>query len=51
MIRHSVSFTFKNPLIIGEKSVVYLTADTDTNNTAVSARYSLNEFRDADATS
>ena len=50
-VENTFSFTFKNPFVVGEKSVVYLTAETDTNNTAVSARYSLNEFRDADATS
>jgi hypothetical protein len=50
-IENTYNMDFQHPLIVGEKSVVYATADTDTNNTVVSLRFSLNEYRDADATS
>lgn len=33
------------PFVVGEKSVIYLEATTDTNNTGVSARFSLIEFK------
>lgn len=37
------------PFIIGEKSVFWLEATTDTNNTVVNARFSLIEIKDKDA--
>lgn len=37
------------PLIIGEKSVIWVEATTDVNNTVVSGRFSGIEFRDVDA--
>lgn len=37
------------PFVIGEKSILWFTADTDTNNTAVRGRFSGELIRDADA--
>jgi hypothetical protein len=37
------------PFIIGESSILYFTADTDTNNTAVRCRFSGKLIRDASA--
>lgn len=37
------------PLVVGEKSLVYFTATTDQNNTQISCRFSLIEVRDVDA--
>ncbi len=42
-------FTPSQPFIIGEKSVFWIEAKTDTNNTVVSGRFSGIEFRDIDA--
>ena len=39
----------KNPLPVGEKSIIYLETDTDTNDTEVSASFSLFEVRNVDA--
>lgn len=37
------------PFVVGEKSVFWLEAETDTNNTEVSGRFSLIEIKDKDA--
>lgn len=50
-VENSFSFEYGQPLVVGENSVIYLTAESDINNTEVSARFTLHEFRDADATS
>lgn len=37
------------PFVIGEKSILWFTAETDQNNTTVSGRFSGELFRDVDA--
>ena len=44
-VDNTVQLTPSQPFVVGEKSVVYLEATTDTNNTGVSARFSLIEFK------
>ena len=40
-----MQLTPSQPFVVGENSIVYLEATTDTNNTGVSARFSLIEFK------
>ena len=44
-IDNNIQLTPSQPFVVAEKSVVYLEATTDTNNTGVSARFSLIEFK------
>lgn len=50
-VENTVNLKLDEPLVITESSVVYLEASTDTNNTEVTGRFTLLEFRDPDATS
>jgi hypothetical protein len=50
-VENSFDLNFTHPILVGEKSVIYWTCDTDTNNTEVSVRFGLNEHRDEDASS
>ena len=44
-----IELTPPTPFVIGEKSILWFTAETDTNSTAVRGRFSGELIRDADA--
>lgn len=46
---NTITYNPTNPFTVGEKSVLYFTAETDKNNTEVKIRFSGKEVRDADA--
>lgn len=48
-VDNHLTVNFTQPFIIGEKSILYFEATTDTNNTTVSLRMSGIEFKDVDA--
>ena len=48
-VENHLDMELKNPLIIGEKSAVWIEATSTAANTLVSGRFSLIEFRDIDA--
>jgi len=48
-VENSVFYSPKVPLSVGEKSNIWLEADTGTNNTSVAARLALVEYKDVDA--
>ena len=48
-VENHMELDLKQPLIIGEKSAIWITATTTADNTLVSGRFSLIEFRDVDA--
>lgn len=47
-VENTLPFEPQNRFPVGEQSVLYFTAETDTNNTEVSVRFSLQEHRGAD---
>ena len=48
-VENNVDYKPSQPFVVGEKSVVWFEATTDVNNTTVSQRFSLIEFKDVDA--
>jgi hypothetical protein len=48
-VENTIDLTPSQPFIVGEKSILYFEATTDTNNTVVNLRFSGIEIRDIDA--
>lgn len=48
-VENSFSLSKKFPLQVGEQSIIWLEATTTNDNTVVSGRFTLLEYRDIDA--